>query len=214
VSYEKPFMKEALKDHVLYEHEVTGEDKEFRVKGLDIRYFTLCRPKHVKNSYYYWCDIIFTRVGIIISGDFKPTDAHGIVSVQGYGPSWFGGQLSEDYLGEKFLQKKWTRERAADWCRWHAKDIKNGNEEAPEEAPNVKKWRETKYREFMELADKLEGLSIEEPEAFRTALGLLDYHDWEDFPGWGYDLNEAGWLCALQRAFAREYKKIKQETTA
>lgn len=59
-------------------------------------------PEH-PNSRIMSAYFVFTREGIVITGDFCPGGhGGGITSVGGYGIGWFGSHKSVDYLEEKF----------------------------------------------------------------------------------------------------------------
>jgi hypothetical protein len=60
--------------------------------------------------------VTFSPEGITLSGDLTPNRS-GLVSSYGYGIGWFGSEKSEGYLCEKFLDKGFVPEVAADELR-------------------------------------------------------------------------------------------------
>ena len=137
--------------------------------------------------------LTFSPEGITIQGDLTP-GRNGNVSCLGYGIGWFRGRLSEDYLCEKFLELGWTPELAEKDLRNRLKDISDGIEtvEKPYEVEQIE-----------QLADDCNYGDLG-MESFRDSWMLIS-NDQEWLPGWGYNLREKGWLCAIQQRFAQLY---------
>jgi len=70
---------------------------------------------------------IFSPEGIILTGDLTPArHGRGATSCYGYGLGWFAGRLSDSYLCEKFLEKGWHADLAAEDLRDMAAEIRRG----------------------------------------------------------------------------------------
>ncbi|HUU59755.1 MAG TPA: hypothetical protein VMZ50_09435 [Phycisphaerae bacterium] len=150
-----------------------------------------------------WCmSVLVTELPsrqIALTGDLTFGGRNGIVSDRGYGLGWFGGRLGEDYLCEKFLSEKWSRERAAKWCRWHRDDIKY-------DADQFETWKALCEIE----RDLTQWEEIRTPEELYDALIPIGMAD-GDVPGYGYDENHAGWLCAVQQRFRECWQQMAEE---
>jgi len=182
----KPFKMEhdALKNHVL----------EVVVEHDRIQAYYLKRPGEGRMMSTL---IVFSPEGITISGDLKP--CNGAVSCYGYNRNWFSGVLGVDYLCEKFLQKKWTCEQAVEAIRWNIKNY---------DAEGRKQWRAV-------LADLKETWGTDDFTSTHLydAMNTHDLDTSDGCPGYRYLDSEAGWLSAIQTAFAREYwKHVDRET--
>jgi hypothetical protein len=174
--------------------------------------------------------ILFTEEGIVITGDLCfGANQRGIVSAYGYSLPWFASELSEGYLAEKFLIKVWECERAAEDVAVILKRIEQGeyderiqsrmldglkhNDISLETARNAVIEH---YKHVVEML-KNEDVSM---DRFRdlvedVALGsLIEAHMFDivddlDSPGFGYPINEMGWLAAVQKKFAELYHATK-----
>ena len=137
--------------------------------------------------------VMETPEGIVICGDLCPR-GRGVVSNLGYGAAWFAGQLSPSYLCEKFLDKEWVPEIAADhMLTVLAQAVEDGDlsaEVCAEASAEVRDARE----DFAFTPDRAR-------EIFDDA-GLTDFTDYN----WNvYNPNDARWLIAIQRRFAALY---------
>ncbi len=113
-----------------------------------------------------------------------------MISCPGYDIDWFGSQLSEGYLCEKFLRQEWQWDAAVEVIQWQ---LEPGDQE---------EW-------WIERADKLKafiadpGWEYDEPTAhefyeFMSSIGA----DCCELPGNDYPRTQAGWLCAVQQRFS------------
>jgi hypothetical protein len=132
--------------------------------------------------------ILFTPEGIALMGDLTP-QLNGSVSALGYGPAWFAGQLSPDYLCSKFLRKEWVHAIAK-------RELRERADEA--EASGYTKEQAAKWAEIADEFDDDAG-----PESLYDLLPGFDTSD--GIPGMGYEPVAGGWLVAIQRTFARLY---------
>ena len=139
---------------------------------------------------------------IVLTGDLIiGADRKGVESDWGYNLNWFGSELSERYLCEKFLSKGWEPRSAAEWCRDYADSIRKGEVEKPA----------TVAAALDDVAEKLEG-ATSEWTTDRCDIALADagvnmWEDFDEFPGWDYNWTDAGFLCALQQRFRELYHK-------
>jgi hypothetical protein len=94
-------MKESLANHVL--EEIPAGEK--------MQAFWMKKPERGRMMSTL---LVFTPEGIVITGDLCPrAGTRGVVSDLNYGIGWFSGKLSPDYLCEKFLDREWHAELAA-----------------------------------------------------------------------------------------------------
>ena len=138
--------------------------------------------------------LVFTHEGIILQGDFTP-EQNGSVSSIGYSLAWFLGELSPDYLCEKFLRREfvpdYAREELLDpngyWREDQPQDILDKLDEIAKEIDcNGSDWL---YNELMDLDFCLDG-------------GI----------GYDYAPQKKAALCVIQQKFKELIeKKNKQE---
>ena len=172
--------KQNLKDHILEQVLDTEKFKAFYLK----------KPERTRMMSTL---LIFHPEGITICGDLCPSRG-GNCSAYGYGIGWFSGHLDGDYLCQKFLDKSWQSDLAAEWCL--------------EEAGRQKE------EGHQDIADKLETLGKRDLECgdmdcrdFYETLTDIDQSYVDDgVPGHGYNSGEKAWLCAIQERFAELYK--------
>ena len=132
---------------------------------------------------------------ICITGDiYLGGNDNGIVSNIGYKLPWFAGRLSECYLCEKFLHRKWQWPAAVEEINAAIEFDEDGW--WAEQSNELKKfisspgWKydtptESEFYEFMsELGD-----------------------DCCESVGYDYPRAEAGWLCAIQQKFSELWRK-------
>lgn len=176
MSYVTPYMREALKDHVLEAVLDADQFKAFYLKrpGLGRMMSTL---------------IIFSPEGIVLQGDLTP-ETNGTVSCFGYGFGWFSGQLSEHYLCSKFLQTTFVADYAMDGLK--------------EEILRMRRERELDKDKARELWHSVyvSGDFQGPQQVYDFWMDELGQGDSEGCPGYGYEPGEAGWLCAIQQRFA------------
>jgi hypothetical protein len=177
-------MRESLKNHVL----------ELLSQTETVSAWYLKRPGKTRMMATL---ITFTPEGIVLQGDLTPGQ-NGNVSVGGYGIGWFSGDKSEDYLCEKFLTKEFVPELAIEYFkdqifRWRREDP-NGN------------FSKEQAREAWDDIVTLE----RNQEVYSHTFYELYSETFNDTPecGYGYNLGEAGWLCAIQQKFAELYKAL------
>jgi hypothetical protein len=179
MSYVKPGMKDALKNHVL--EEVLPQTGEFRA-------FYLKEPGQgrVMSTLF-----VFTPEGIVIMGDLCPGGPknQGSISDYNYGLAWFSSKLSERYLCSKFMTPVWQIEVAEGWVREHIEEIKK--EADADDLKRLPEWED--------LFGSLEGGEMG-ADHFHETLHALDYEPEDE--GCDYHWNTAGWLCALQQRFS------------
>jgi hypothetical protein len=173
----EPHMKESLKDHVLV--------PVLPHKGAWASFY-LRKPGEGRMMS---CLITFTPEGIVIQGDLTP-GRNGNVSVLGYGLDWFAGQLSEDYLCEKFLERRFSRERTVQAIKETILEKRRQGDIGRLDARLF--WNE--LRDDPEAGE--EGL-------YNFISERLD-GDGEDMRQ-DYNKGEAGWLCAIQQRFSALY---------
>jgi hypothetical protein len=152
--------------------------------------------------------ILFTPEGIALMGDLTP-GRHAAVSSFGYDRRWFANKSSEDYLCEKFLDRKYLPDKAVKelldpdggWRDW---DI--GSIDEDDQKP-------TRYMERLQSLDEIADDCLNHDYEWLDEQ-LSDIGFEVDEPvGWGYDQNEAGWLCAIQQRFRELYWDIKAGVT-
>jgi hypothetical protein len=193
MSYVKPSMKDALKNHVL--EEALPQTEEFRA-------FYMKEPGQGRMMSTLF---IFTPEGIVIMGDLCPggPNNQGSISDYNYGLAWFSGRLSEHYLCSKFLRQEWQAEAALEWIGEHIKDI--GHDDGPgfddDNTADSKKKHKAKVEEFREIERDLLGGEMGESH-FRDDLERAGYSVDDELPGYDYPRKTAGWLCALQQRFS------------
>lgn len=132
--------------------------------------------------------LLFTPVGIALMGDLTP-ERNGSVSALGYGLEWFKNEMSEGYLCEKFLEKKFVPELAL-------RDLRDPDGLIRSDATP----------EQLEALDRI-ARTIHDYDGSLLAHELLfaGFDICDGVPGWGYHPGEAGWLCAIQRKFRELY---------
>ena len=135
---------------------------------------------------------------LCLTGDIcLGANQHGVVSATGYDIGWFGGQLSEGYLCEKFLRQEWQWEAAVE----QIEDlIVHGGEWWEERAKLIRAF----------IADpgwKYDQPSIEEFYEFMNSIG----DDGCELPDSDYPRIEAGWLCAIQQRFRELFQELQAE---
>jgi hypothetical protein len=184
MSYVKPSMAEALKDHVL--EEVLQETAGFRA-------FYLKMPGKTRMMSTLF---VFTPEGIVIMGDLCPGGPRnqGCISTFNYGLGWFATELSEHYMCSKFLGEVWQPEVALEWLRANEKDLLSEG---------------FKAEDLIQLDSSLAGGEMDEA-SFRHDLEDAGYEMDDELPGYDYDLDTAGWLCALQQRFSELYIKSQK----
>ncbi len=197
------FHIESFKDHELkLLHAATsgqvGNTESFR----DAKFLVFVMKK--KGTSVRKVQITFTPEGIAIQGDvgLGPSN-HGVCSGPGYGLRWWVSLLSEGYLAEKFLHRCWTRERALEECEWRRDEA--ARELAAEEAKEDEE-RITEQKAMLKTWDivirGLDGGDFGESDLY-SALDEAGYDCSDGAPGWGYDINDMGWLAAIQQTFKR-----------
>lgn len=130
---------------------------------------------------------------IAVYGDLCP-GRHGVVSATGYGIGWFSAPKGASYLGEKFLDTVWAKERALDELRWHLKEEEESDEPDTKAAEKLKELIESELTDERQLYDALEGTGYE-----------------DELPGYGYDPREERLLVAIQHRFAASYSQFTEE---
>jgi hypothetical protein len=196
--------REAFADHVLTlayadadEGCLIGDLASF--EGVKFVCIVMKRPR-TRNMLV---QVTFSPEGIALQGDvgLGPTQ-HGLCSTRGYGLGWFVGDLSEDYLAEKFLRPCWTAQRAIEEVRWRL-----GESKAAEVAAETEAEREALRARAAVWADaltKLEGGGGEYGEhGLYDDLADAEIDTSDGVPGWGCDIDDQGWLCGIQQAFRR-----------
>lgn len=200
MSFVKPHMREQLKDHAL--EELTKPDAV-------IRAFRLKPPERTRIMSTL---IVFTPEGIVLLGDLKPQgDTNGVVSVLGYGLDWFRSQLSERYLCEKFLRKRWQPEAAILELDQMLKDLHAEGDQA--ETDGERAVLDKREALFRKARHDLEICAVTSPEELGCAFRGGGY-DFDDLPGYDYPLGDAGWLCAIQEKFAERFRCLVGITIA
>lgn len=132
----------------------------------------------------------FNPAGICLAGDLTPSLNANFCPYNGLG--WFTGEgLSPSYLAEKFyLQKRYNGEATKQSV------IQMLTELEAEDTLNVlhteDRWIDWKF----------------EHDTYDFLQDILKLDDIHDILCYEYDEGEIGWLCALQKAFRREYIKF------
>ena len=170
MGYVQPHMRDSFKNHRL-ELLSSGKITAFYMKEPNTRMMGVL--------------IVFTPEGIAILGDLTP-ERHGTVSCYGYGLYWFASHLSEDYLCEKFLEKKWVPEYAAETLR---------------DSYFRENLSAEKCEELDKIANTIDGGEVDARFLHEGLCDLELYHG-DLLPGYGYAPAEAGWLCAIQQKFS------------
>jgi hypothetical protein len=171
------------------------------------------------HSYMMSTILIFAAGHTIITGDLSVSD-NGVVSCAGYGIGWFTQHHDPSYLAEKFLHKKWVKEKAIEyWKEFGALR----DEENPDEPKYI--WRFYGANTEPEtIGAAMVRFAEENEDAFDSAGHLYDNlpsawinekwrhpFDITEFPSRWYDPIEVGWLCAIQRRFAECYMVKAEE---
>lgn len=148
--------------------------------------------------------LLFTPEGIAIQGDITPShhgDTLGPDRVSSFKChlEWFAKDLSEDYLCSKFLSKVWVREYAEQELRDPNGCWQEGLREDPEQMES-----------FQEILDNLDEHGEEWLYHELTEAGFVVD---DGVPGRGYEPHAAGWLCAIQQAFARLWREQHAQAT-
>lgn len=145
------------------------------------------------------CLITFTPEGITISGDITPI-GRGVTSSLGYGIDWFASELSPDYLAEKFLERKFVPEIAAE-------EMKDPENWVQESLLDMEDDREQKIAELNDLINDVECGEVG-PERLGDRLLDIGISPYDGLPGYCYHPNELAILVSIQRRFAALYKEI------
>lgn len=185
MSYVQASMRETLKDHIL--EELPGSET--------LKAFYLKAPGEGRMMSTLF---VFTPEGIVVMGDFCPGGPRnqGCISVYNYGLRWFATELSEHYMCGKFLGEVWQPQVALEWMRDNREDLMAEG---------------LKAEDLMPIEAALDGGEMSEQD-FRDDLEAAGYECDDGIPGYDYDLEEAGRLCALQQRFAELYQKtVKTE---
>lgn len=180
-------------------------------------------------------DLIFTPFAVIITGDNRVTQKG--CQALGYDLAWFSSCLDAHYLAEKFLEHRWVPSLAREYWGERLTDYRQlmegvtleEGEEYDDELLNKHSWRiDDQVLENATVVDAIEKLfamdcwsSASELYHFLPAMKTV-YPKWSINPterwimpfdcsdgmgGYGYEPAEVGWLAAIQRKFAEEYKK-------
>ncbi len=176
MSYVTKEMLESFAEHKLICEYETGAFSVYRLVRLGTRVMSV--------------QLSFSPEGTAIQGDLTP-ERNGSVSVFGCGQDWFTLQTPEGYLCEKFLTEKWLPSIAV-------------AELLDSDGP----WlvdRDTEQQEHIkDLSLAVDGGDVG-VEEFRTSLTEVCGDLYDELPGYRYDPDEAGWLCAIQQTFRRLY---------
>ena len=165
--------------------------------------------------------ILDTPEGIVLLGDWCPNHNRGAIALH-YHLGWFSGNLSLDYMLEKFgIEEKWQSDLAAEQCRWWLEcelenitselgevDEENGDEPEPESPVSV--WLKKELAKTNEqLAYELESPSDAE-DYFNAAPEELTSGDswYERLDGTGPALRDVAVLWAIQKRFAVTYREL------
>jgi hypothetical protein len=163
-------------------------------EGEHFKLYYLHKPNTSMGSVY----IAFSKRYILIFGDMTPS-YNGDVSRIGYGEDWFSGELSEDYLCEKFLRKGWHKEHAIRYLEDEScLEYLFGEDCVDEKTKTI-------------VSDIISELEDGEMDATRLYDRLTDEGivlD-EGVPGWGYDPQESSVLHEIQKKFS-ELISLKQ----
>jgi hypothetical protein len=184
-------------DFAFYEKQLENHILEVICDHERIKAFHLCKPTRENCMSTY---ITIGPYAITLTGDLTPGH-HGNVSTVGYGLNWFAGHLDPGYLLQKFdLEKSWQPDKSMEYFmseteEFHLIDCYD-EEEGRFRFLDAEHWRN---REDFET-------EAEYHEAMETVFGSDIFSDMVF--GWYKDA-EVGWLVAIQRAFAREYKKLE-----
>lgn len=194
----KEFHIETLKDHTLV----------LQVEHDLVQIFRLKDPKYGRLQ---GCLILFTTEGIVIMGDLTPCQ-NGVISCKGYGLSWFAGQLSEDYLCEKFLSKEFRIDKA---IRVFKEDLLRKRRESGLNPPAslVRQKRCIDKDGAREAWNWINGFE-DEPNPWAFFEMYSDVFGDTPEGTYGYNLGDAGWLCAIQQTFARLYNQMLEQKEA
>jgi hypothetical protein len=161
------------------DHELTCEYEQGR-----FAVFQMARP----DTRVMLVQVSFSPEGIAIQGDLTP-ERNGSVSVFGYDLNWFTKETPEGNLCEKFLTTKWVPSIAIAGLL---------DRDGPFQKANYK-------GDIDEITDSIAAgeFGADETHDVLTELNA-DWHD--ELPGYGYDPEEAGWLCIIHQTFRRLYR--------
>lgn len=177
------------------------------------------RIYHLKRNPESWnmtTVLVFTPGMIVISGDLHPgrgDNCNGIICT-GYDFNWFCGQLSWDYLAEKFLDKKWVPEEFAAELRymadqWDAENPEPGDDDrfswqiGWDNLENATEADALRLFADNELFYESSGDAYQNLPEYKTEIGqwVSPFDSETMLIGYTYDPTEAGWLYAIQRRF-------------
>jgi hypothetical protein len=148
--------------------------------------------------------ILFSPEGIVLLGDLAPcAGKNGCISGYGYDARWFAEKVNEDYLCSKFLEQTFQVDVAKTWVEDRLADLRDPASGESDEATD---------RLLQELMLRLieNGDDPYAEEWFRDALRESKLGG-DELEGYGYDLEQAGMLCAIQQRFAELYQKKEEE---
>ena len=126
--------------------------------------------------------LVFTPEGIVLQGDFTP-ERNGSVSSLGYSLAWFLGELSPDYLCEKFF----LREYVPEYAREELLD------------PNGY-WREDQGQDVLDKLDEIAKYVEDGPDWVHRELDDLEFC-MDGGVGYAYAPSKKAALCAIQQKF-------------
>lgn len=130
--------------------------------------------------------LTFTPEGIVLQGDLTP-ERNGSVSALGYGLKWFLGELSEGYLCEKFLEKQWVPDLAAE-------------ELLDPDSGWLEDLTEPQQAALCTTASWIREGDLDQRAAHDEICKAVGRYV-DEMPGYGYVPHQATWLCAIQQRF-------------
>lgn len=147
--------------------------------------------------------IVFTPEGIVIMGDYCP-GGHGIISAYGYGLKWFVGQLSPDYLAEKFLPKAYHEDDAEEWFRYELEQVDKAIDPPFDNQYDLDDANLLVRREALQAI--LDGGEFHECAVMDEWQSIAV--DCDDSPSYTYDRGDKALLSAIQQRFAAQFAAL------
>lgn len=199
-------IREALKS--FGHHRLTLEADTTCKSGGALRVYRVARPDTAAHSFTVVC--VARR--LVLAGDAAcPSEGNGYVSAPGYGIDWFAGDLSLDYLCEKFLRKDFQPDYALSWLDDAITDATGElqayqDEHDEDDYEHDENELDMRVQRFEEARDHLRGYAPDFSAAdFHAVVTAADKELLSDGLPIAYATADAINLATLQRVFTRLY---------
>lgn len=201
-------IREALKSFA--HHRLTLEADTACKSGGALSVYRVAQPDTTAYSF------TVARVAgrLVLTGDAAcPSEGNGYVSASGYGIDWFAGDLSLDYLCEKFLRKDFQPDYALSWLDDAVADAagelqayQDEHDEDDDDYEADENELDMRVQLLEEARDHLRGYDPDFSAAdFHAVVTAADKELLGDGLPIAYTTADAINLATLQRVFARLY---------